>query len=229
MLVTMKHTGLSITAPHRTGPSPSTRMPEESVLALHKKLKLEQKRIAEMEAASSQRIAAKERAAEKVLEGKIEVVEQELAKYQAEAAQRFEEQERKAKEDLVRRLAEEEEKKRKELEAATPAPMDGVFEYLPTQTMTKEERARNRVPKRKSVPAAGPPAPKATPKGDDKPELAQVRIEQDDPVLMHGQDGIWNVDHKPSLEFDEEEEEDDESPEPEPKMAGPYMDEDDEL
>ena len=62
--------------------------------------------------------------------------------------------------------------------------MDGVYEYLPSHTMTAEERARHRVDKRKSR--------------DDKKKSSlqaaadRVQIDQNSDILCEGQMALWD-------------------------------------
>lgn len=57
--------------------------------------------------------------------------------------------------------------------------MEGVDVYLPIRTMTAEERARYRAPKRKVI-------------SETRNEIqSMLRVEQDDAVLMEGQADVW--------------------------------------
>ena len=79
-----------------------------------------------------------------------------------------------------------------------PLPMEGVFEYLPSHTMTAEERARYRMPKRErenkadvnqmQAPAA---AAAAANSNDQHMEYDQVLVEQDSFTLMEGDMSVW--------------------------------------
>lgn len=108
-----------------------------------------------------------------------------------------------------RRAAEEAEK----AQLAMATPMDGVDEYLPTRTMTAEELARHRVPKRKSPPKNMAPVAVPVQETDTSrvvpvlysdnhkisfPDVeaddSELRIEQEDNVLMEGRLDVWHMD-----------------------------------
>ena len=79
--------------------------------------------------------------------------------------------------------------------------MEGVDEYLPVRVMTAEERARHRMPKReREVPPKTTSLLQAALLGDSPPgedehkesqDPHQVAVEQEDDVLMFGQDIQW--------------------------------------
>lgn len=81
------------------------------------------------------------------------------------------------------------------------AEMEGVDEYLPTRTMTAEERARHRLPKREREETE---AKKATAKTEETTSAAMsslqaaiavdggIPIEQEDAILFEGRHEVWN-------------------------------------
>ena len=75
-----------------------------------------------------------------------------------------------------------------------PNEMEGVFEYLPSRTMTEEERARHRTPKRKER--------VTTDTTDSVASAAVPAVEQND-VLMLGREEVWAVQPLPPEGEDE--------------------------
>ena len=87
-----------------------------------------------------------------------------------------------------------EERKRQQEAAAkkkdqAPQAMDGVHCYPLIKTMNEQERARHRAPKRKET---GDNAPKSS---LQQAVLAneQLRVEQDDDILMEGRAEVWKT------------------------------------